>query len=196
MADDDDLRLNTLNRFSKRSPRLTLEERGSCEVPAGCGGVVLRWVDPDRGRDLVYLSAFSGTIEAFVDGERVETGRRLAAYGEHTLAIKLGAPERRPIFMFVVAVDAPGVREEPARALLVTVPGGGWRETASDPGEGWERPGFADGSWGEPSPTAIVGERRTDSDRWRFDQLARWGAGAFAVDAPRWLRARFRLVRS
>ena len=42
MADELDseaLRLNTLNRFRKHSPRLLLEEYSHCEVPAGCGGV-------------------------------------------------------------------------------------------------------------------------------------------------------------
>lgn len=44
---DRELKLNSISRFSKQSPRLVLEEHGHCEVPAGCGGVVLRW----RGAD-------------------------------------------------------------------------------------------------------------------------------------------------
>jgi hypothetical protein len=37
-----DLRLNSLSRYTKRSPEYVLEEHSHCEVPAGCGGVVLR----------------------------------------------------------------------------------------------------------------------------------------------------------
>ena len=44
---DRELKLNSISRSSKQSPRLVLEEHGHCEVPAGCGGVVLRW----RGHD-------------------------------------------------------------------------------------------------------------------------------------------------
>jgi hypothetical protein len=38
-----DLSLNSIDRYRKRSNRLILEEHRSCELPAGCGGVVLRW---------------------------------------------------------------------------------------------------------------------------------------------------------
>ena len=40
---DRQLRINTLSRYRGRPPRLVLEEHNHCEVPAGCGGVVLRW---------------------------------------------------------------------------------------------------------------------------------------------------------
>ena len=52
--------LNSLERFRKRSPRLLLEQYDSCEVPAGCGGVVLRWRDPHAARPVV-VSAAGGT---------------------------------------------------------------------------------------------------------------------------------------
>jgi len=42
----DDLRLNSLDRFRKSKSGLTLEVYSSCEVPAGCGGAVLRWRRP------------------------------------------------------------------------------------------------------------------------------------------------------
>jgi hypothetical protein len=39
--------LNSLDRFRKHPGQLVLEEHGHCEVPAGCGGVVLRWRNPN-----------------------------------------------------------------------------------------------------------------------------------------------------
>src|SRR5687768_6072864 len=56
---DHDLKLNGLSRYAKESPRLVLEEYGHCEVPAGCGGVVLRWRNPDQPIPMVVHS-FSG----------------------------------------------------------------------------------------------------------------------------------------
>lgn len=38
--------LNSIDRFRKRPQRFVLEEHGHCEIPAGCGGVVLRWRNP------------------------------------------------------------------------------------------------------------------------------------------------------
>jgi len=38
--------LNSLGRFRKQPGRLVLEEHSHCEVPTGCGGVVLRWRNP------------------------------------------------------------------------------------------------------------------------------------------------------
>ena len=45
---DEGPKLNGPDRYRKRSPRLVLEEHSHCEVPAGCGGVVLRWINTDR----------------------------------------------------------------------------------------------------------------------------------------------------
>jgi hypothetical protein len=190
MADDEDLRLNTLNRFSKRSPRLTLEERGSCEVPAGCGGVVLRWLDPDRGQNLVFRAAYGGRIAAFLDGQLVESGRALVPYGDHVLALRLEA-DAPAQFLFAVTHDDPDLRTDPARALLVT--GGPLRASATDPGAGWEQPGFDDAGWAAP---AISSTPVPEKERWRVESLRRWGAAPLDAPARLWLRGRFRVVRS
>lgn len=74
MSADEDLRLNTLHRFAKRSPRLTLREYSHCEVPAGCGGVVLRWVEGSGGIAVrIRLPATRGIVDAWLDGEPLET---------------------------------------------------------------------------------------------------------------------------
>ncbi len=54
MAESDELKLNTIGRFVKRSPCLALEQHNHCEVPAGCGGVVLRWFNPSRGIPILF----------------------------------------------------------------------------------------------------------------------------------------------
>jgi hypothetical protein len=42
-------RLNSLDRFRKQPGRLVLEEHSHCQVPAGCGGGVLRRRNPQEG---------------------------------------------------------------------------------------------------------------------------------------------------
>ncbi|MFX0095185.1 MAG: hypothetical protein ACFFBD_25855, partial [Candidatus Hodarchaeota archaeon] len=80
------LRLNSLSRYSKKSARLILEEYSHCEIPAGCGGVVLRWIDP---REKVYFNlerVICGSYEIFLDGDpppKYSTPN--LEYGEHVL---------------------------------------------------------------------------------------------------------------
>lgn len=88
MSADEDLRLNTLHRFAKRSSRLTLLEYSHCEVPAGCGGVVLRWVDTEgRVAVRVRVRRTGGMIDTWLDGEPLDTSSALIAPGiPHVLA--------------------------------------------------------------------------------------------------------------
>ena len=77
--DERELRLNSI-RFDKQSPRLTLEEHSHCEVPAGCGGVVLRW----RQRTTIPLEIWLhvvGEFQAFLDGKSLISGRPLLEQG-------------------------------------------------------------------------------------------------------------------
>lgn len=88
MSADEDLRLNTLHRFAKRSERLTLLEYSHCEVPAGCGGVVLRWVDTEgRVAIRVRVRRTGGMVDTWLDGEPLETSSAIVAPGiPHVLA--------------------------------------------------------------------------------------------------------------
>src|ERR1700759_5326771 len=87
------LRLNTLGRFGKESSHLVLEEHGHCEVPAGCGGVVLRWRDPREAEPIhlwvVVLDAAASTVK--LDGKALATSRPLLAPGRHSVTVSLAA---------------------------------------------------------------------------------------------------------
>ena len=91
--DEEDLRLNTLNRFRKRSPKLLLEQYSHCEVPAGCGGVVLRWVDPASTIPAIVRVYCPGESKIFVDGNELGSSRVDLAAGAHVLALELSIPE-------------------------------------------------------------------------------------------------------
>ena len=94
MTDDDSagLRLNRLHRFKKTSARLALEVHSHCEVPAGCGGVVLRWraVDEPVGvRFFVQLGRKDFT--ATVDGAALTEMRTTLSPGAHVLTLAFAA---------------------------------------------------------------------------------------------------------
>lgn len=89
MSSEDDLRINTLHRFAKHSPRLTLQEYSHCEVPAGCGGVVLRWINPQLGPRANITIGLAGTAETWLDGERLATDNTPFPAGCHVLAFHL-----------------------------------------------------------------------------------------------------------
>ncbi len=90
MADErEDLRLNTLHRFAKRATRLVLEEHSSCEVPAGCGGVVLRWRDPAAGIDVSVRLSTLGRAALWIDGAPTQGSQATLAPGAHVLAFRV-----------------------------------------------------------------------------------------------------------
>ena len=79
--------LNSLGRFRKQPGKLVLEEHGSCEVPAGCGGVVLRWRRPGAPIGISLFSYVAGTSQGpFLDGRRFDEQRMMVEPGEHVLS--------------------------------------------------------------------------------------------------------------
>ena len=85
--DERELRLNSV-RFDKQSPRLALEEHSHCEIPAGCGGVVLRWRKRTTIPVLLWLHV-AGEVQAFLDGAAQTSARPLVEPGEHVLALRI-----------------------------------------------------------------------------------------------------------
>src|SRR5262245_63731889 len=89
---DRDLKLNSLSRYSKQSPRLILEEYGHCEVPAGCGGAILRWRNPDEPipMSVRYIYLNNGQPDITLDGKRIGIGSRIpVTFGKHVLTLEI-----------------------------------------------------------------------------------------------------------
>jgi hypothetical protein len=164
--DDDDLRINTLHALSKRSPRVVLEEHSHCEVPAGCGGVVLRWRDPAEGAPMVLSVACAGSVDARLDDRLIPTGFLTVPPGRHVLILEIrGAPAPSPL---CVALAPQNDRDRPLYRSAV--------------GPAWEaQPLDGDGPF-----TAL--RDGTDLPRpanaWPFDRLARVGASALRLEWP------------
>ena len=145
--------LNTLDRFSKAS-RLILEEHGHCEVPAGCGGVVLRWRNPKQARPARIWFYTPGVLEHFlIDGKIPGTSRPLLSFGKHVLAIKLSGllPDSGALsFAAIFDPSSDTVRQSASAEAPVRIlsrPDRTWRATSDEPSEGWADSNFDDSTW-------------------------------------------------
>jgi len=186
VSEDDDLRINTLNRFEKYSARLVLREYSHCEVPAGCGGVVLRWVDPSAGLPVVIRVTSTVPCETWLDGAPV-TSRGYVRTGPHVLSLRTTSAETA-LLAIKIGLDAPGEDRDILAgrpALLVR-----W----TDPGAGWTALDAAEDEFG-PAAHASARARAEAPDwaRWRFDRTIDEGGRVFAVGGAAWMRVRFRV---
>jgi hypothetical protein len=170
--DDEALRLNTLHRFSKHSTRLLLQEYSHCEVPAGCGGVVLRWIERERGIPVILRMAALGPVRCWLDEVELISSTTELGAGTHVLALELAELPRvdSPI---VVRLDvnlpddsATLLRSESdSRWLHTSVePTGVWRGLDYDPiAHGWSR-AVAHSNFEAHVP---------EEQRWRWSSLTR-----------------------
>jgi hypothetical protein len=146
----DDLRLNSLDGFSKASPRFLLEEHSHCEVPAGCGGIVLRWINPAAGLP-VLLHFFHPTPATLaIDGAPTTTSHVLLAPGPHVLSLEFPAPPidghallvlvgRLKMAVFNHSDELLVLRSADDRSWLfsTSTPSAGWMTDPDLPGRGW-----------------------------------------------------------
>jgi hypothetical protein len=200
---DRELKLNSLSRYSKQSPLLILEEHGHCEVPAGCGGVVLRWRDPRAGVPLVMRSYTAGECSLLLDGEPPPSARSIVAFGQHVLGLVLsGFDPGYLVLMFKAANESPtaGASREDDPVSIVTADDGSWRYTVVEPeDDAWLRPGFDDSGW--PAMRACDDRKppddpQRDYDKYRVERLAEAGAAGLGVEpgaAKVWIRREFTL---
>jgi hypothetical protein len=190
MAEDDDLRINTLHRFAKRSQSLVLHEYSHCEVPAGCGGVVLRWIDPQQGSPATFrLATASARGRLWLDGVELASSLSLLRAGRRVIAIHLRrgtqrSPGAEP-FTLSVTYDAAG-DDELIRAAR-------WRCTAAPPPEAWTSPELDDRDWGlVPFASPDVVAAQEDWVRRAFEYRAGRGEPIFALEPDElWLRVAF-----
>jgi len=193
--DDDELRINTLHRFEKRSPKYVLRVYDSCEVPAGCGGVVLRWVNPADGMSVIVHVVTPFRAEAFFDGVPFRNERLVLPIGEHVLALRLTPSTENaaspPFLACAVIPDTPD--REPQPPLFTTGDGSDWRVNTSAP-DGWPEGTFSDTKWERMRTTALRADTLPNELRWRYPSLERVGAQALAVPSGSTLYVRHRFV--
>jgi hypothetical protein len=184
--------LNALDRFRKRPGRLVLEAYSHCEVPAGCGGLVLRWRDPRAALPLnVYLYT---PVQAacFLDGAELRAARVDLAIGHHTLAFALPDVDlSAALFMFAAVhtprlphgAPPPDVVEESIKIL--SQGDGTWKFTLAPPADdAWKTRPFEDADW---PALAQVPAPELDHNRpfyWQYARCADLGASCLGLPEP------------
>jgi len=186
-----DLKLNSI-RYVKESSRLVLEEHGHCEVPAGCGGVVLRW----RQRAQVPIEIWIYTLaslSAHLDGSPLRSGRPLVGPGDHVLAFRFsGVTPGEGVFMLAGVYDEKEfvhVRITPSSgrtARILSLPDGTWRYSTEDPiDDAWMKTGYDDSRWLSmipkwfPQPAEDEGRAKD-----RIEKITQLGGQGLGIDQP------------
>jgi hypothetical protein len=195
--EDDNLHLNSLDRFSKKSPRLHLEEFSHCEVPAGCGGVVLRWIDPEKGLPLLLLLfARAEVIELFIDGHPISSSRPLVPPGRRVLALHLSGLDAGFRFAALLDLRQHGdARGDPPSLLFRSRADSTWRHAvARPPDDSWLNAGFADAGWGVLRRVQGVRPAPADPGSWAVERLR--AVRAMSIGPPEaareiWVRREF-----
>lgn len=197
MAERDDTKQNTLSRYEKRSPDLALLEYSHCEVPAGCGGAVLRWVDPRAEVPLLLRLDATAPCAVRLDGAPIVSSRVSPAPGPHILAFLLARAESgEAALLFSASPDSAAkdrrVREAVERAAFCSVPGPAWRISAVEPvHDAWMREGFDDAAWSPAEAIALPGAPNAS---WIRRELLEQGVRAIGLRGargPLWIRRRF-----
>ncbi|MCB9762185.1 MAG: hypothetical protein H6739_20465 [Alphaproteobacteria bacterium] len=159
-----DLKLNRLKKASAEG--LILEHFGSCEVPAGCGGVVLRWSRTGQPQRVDFSVYVTGQHTLFVDGEKPEFTRADLAPGPHVLGLILsGLPQDWALY---ASINLP--RREDAHNRLRSEPDGSWRCSVDEPADArWMKPGFDDSGW-----TPMIGQGAPPAPDPKHGWAQRW----------------------
>jgi hypothetical protein len=181
----DEPRPNSLERFRKRPGRLVLEVYSNCEVPAGCGGAVLRWRDP-RAAVPVRITLYTPVnAVCFLDGTELRTAGTDLAPGPHVLAVALEALGGVAGLLMFAAVSDYRLRERatPPRLAFLSRGDGTWRCSLTPPPDEWRAAGFDDSAWPAlvtvPTPALDYGDRGGYACRRAAD------AGAECLGLPR-----------
>lgn len=146
-------KLNSLDRFRKQSDRLVLEAHSHCEVPAGCGGVVLRWRNPAAARPITTYLYAPADFTCFVDGAPLRSRNDLVP-GSHVLGIHIPEVERTGGLLLAYLSHDPGEtrtrkNEQFAEQTwkLVSAADGSWKATLEQPADDWATLAFDATSW-------------------------------------------------
>ncbi len=175
----DELRLNSLDRFTKQSPRFLLEEHSHCEVPAGCGGVVLRWVNPAAGLPVTLDVFHRAPATLAVDDTVVTTTHLLLSPGRHVLSLQFADTPGDGGALFALVgrrrlARAEGIPDD--TVVLRSVADRSWLCLATAPAAGWTTdPGFDDRDW-LPMVEGHVEEPAERTERaWAFRRAVPYG---------------------
>lgn len=161
-----------LNRFRKLGGAALREEYSHCEVPAGCGGVVMRWVLPGGNLAVSFRTHQAGKAAIFIDGEPHKRAEVELSPGSHVIGVVLDTPNS-----WMCTLDTPRRTDlDP----LPTLADGSWMCSRTEPPKEWltqesTPAGFQPMVAGEPASTA------NDWSAHTIERLRERGAEAIAA---------------
>lgn len=203
MGSKRDLVVNELDRYAKRSDRLVLEEYSHCEVPAGCGGAILRWIDPQEALPLQLRLWTTGKAEVFFDGAPTRSARVEVRTGAHVLAVRLspreGAPPEIALALCYSDKERSTDTSEPSRSAsigrkIAVLSGAGATLLATPKApasEAWKEVGFDDSGWVSLTPVKTPAAEERD---WHLRLVREAGArvvGHGSLKGTLWVRCAF-----
>jgi hypothetical protein len=202
-----DLNLNSLGRYGKHSDRLILEEHGHCEIPAGCGGVILRWRNPNTGLNFLIQLFANGKCSFCIDGLTPTSGRPLISYGNHVLSLAISDIDPSQAVMALSAIHDESLfgfprvsRPSNRKISILSTDDGSWRYSTNEPkSDAWMAPGFDDSNW----PAMVLRDPPTfeqkDVQSYRLNAVLKSQAQCLGVDASSsriWIRREFTISPS
>lgn len=191
--DERELKLNSLARYVKASELFVLEEHGHCEVPAGCGGVVLRWRNPRAGVPFTMWLETDGPCEMYLDGTTPTSARPLVPFGTHVLAFEVASYHPAYTTLMFAGVYKPDdevhiqttAPQGGAETSVLSAADGSWTYSLDEPeDDAWTRPDFDDDGW---LPMELRPDRRPaedserDAEPYRVRRLREFGAVGLGV---------------
>lgn len=163
-----------LNRLRKVGGNLILEEHSHCEVPAGCGGVVLRWVDGDSPIKIDIDHIHEDRAVFYLDGVRLERSGVHCEHGTHVLLVELQLGSAMGPMMALTARRAK--LESPK---IVTAADGSWLYREGRVRPEWHAVDVPKDGW-----TPLIDDSTASLDdvaAWQVESLARGGAEPLSV---------------
>ncbi len=181
----DEPRLNSLSRFRKASSRLILETHSHCEVPAGCGGVVLRWRNPNVSQTLLFHLYTPGKVTLAVDGMPCQTARVDLAPGSHVLSLHVQNVDLAAGLIMLAALPHPrtvAYNEEKKAVRFRTEGDGSWRCSSQEPtSAAWMTTDFDDTEWTSLLEVSTPELAREDPRSYHCRRCAELGAACLAL---------------
>jgi hypothetical protein len=186
-----DLKLNAI-RSVKQSPNLVLEEHSHCEVPAGCGGVVLRWRQRSQVPVQFWLhTAASKTV--YLDGKVLTSGRPLVGPGEHVLALHFARVDPGEAVLMATcfndekqSIHTKFTPPNDRTFRMLSLADGTWKSTTEALlDDSWMRPGYDDSAWrpmiARDFPDPAKDDRAT---AYRIKHIEGLGGRGLGIDRP------------
>lgn len=184
--DNRDLRLNELERFRKTSSRLALEAHSHCEVPAGCGGVVLRWTRRDAPIGLAFSKYLAQPVnDLCLDGNELAEQRAKVTAGKHVISFTIDVTGEEGFVLMTVRFE-PKLANARQKEMASRADGS-WRATLVEPAPGgaWRLPDYDDSAYAPLVEREIPAPEGNEKFMWEWLKEEAAGLGLGGPSPPR-----------